>query len=417
MKILIENSGYALRNMGDLAMLQVGVSKISTLFPSAEIYIYTSSPDRLAEHKIRGIPVDPTINLQWARGRVIPVLGRWFPESWYSAILELDHHFKRMVPLASQRLIKTYSGCGLAEPQQKPSVVDLVRQSDLIIATGGGYLTDSFSEFAMQLLVTIELGQYFGKPTAIFGNGLGPLKDIRLAKQAARVFPRLQLLGLREGLRSPALARQLGAPVSITCVTGDDAVGLAHGLTPQSLGNQLGINIRCAEYSGVSEQLGRNLVRACREIAEVIGASTVSIPISFCDAAPDLQPLVSSSANRYSRESVLETPETIIRRVGQCRLVVTGSYHAGVFALSQGVPVVGVAVSQYYVDKFEGLSKQFGSGCQVHQMGHDIDFCGLRDTVCKLWENAPELRPDLLKRAKAQTMASDDLYERLRSVL
>ena len=30
------------------------------------------------------------------------------------------------------------------------------------------------------------------------------------------------------------------------------------------------------------------------------------------------------------------------------RLVITGSYHAGVFALAQGVPVLALAKSAYY---------------------------------------------------------------------
>ena len=36
---------------------------------------------------------------------------------------------------------------------------------------------------------------------------------------------------------------------------------------------------------------------------------------------------------------------------------VTGSYHAGVFALAQGIPVVGLLQSAYYEQKFIGHSE------------------------------------------------------------
>ena len=58
----------------------------------------------------------------------------------------------------------------------------------------------------------------------------------------------------------------------------------------------------------------------------------------------------------------------VFEQIGFCRVLITGSYHAGVFALAQGVPSICVAQSQYYVDKFVGLADQFGEGCRVIQL-------------------------------------------------
>ena len=41
-------------------------------------------------------------------------------------------------------------------------------------------------------------------------------------------------------------------------------------------------------------------------------------------------------------------------------MVVTGSYHAAVFALAQGIPAIGLTSSSYYDAKFYGLRDQFG---------------------------------------------------------
>ena len=42
------------------------------------------------------------------------------------------------------------------------------------------------------------------------------------------------------------------------------------------------------------------------------------------------------------------TIDDVLTAIADCRVVVTGSYHAAVFALSMGVPAVGLAASRYY---------------------------------------------------------------------
>ena len=54
-----------------------------------------------------------------------------------------------------------------------------------------------------------------------------------------------------------------------------------------------------------------------------------------------------------------------MNQIARCRVVITGSYHAGVFALSQGIPVVAIVNSDYYSSKFIGLADQFGGGVEI----------------------------------------------------
>ena len=49
MRILIENGGYRITNMGDLAMLQIAVSRLKDLWPGALIEVLTSRPDLLTK--------------------------------------------------------------------------------------------------------------------------------------------------------------------------------------------------------------------------------------------------------------------------------------------------------------------------------------------------------------------------------
>ena len=106
----------------------------------------------------------------------------------------------------------------------------------------------------------------------------------------------------------------------------------------------------------------------------------------------------------------LDSPQDVIRRVGECRVVVTGSYHAGVFALSQGIPVVGLSRSDYYDDKFLGLADQFGPGCCLVALDEAGTAHALVARVRELWREADELRqriPGLSVARYDRIMAND----------
>jgi colanic acid/amylovoran biosynthesis protein len=116
-------------------------------------------------------------------------------------------------------------------------------------------------------------------------------------------------------------------------------------------------------------------------------------------------------------ESVPATSDELIARVGTCRIVVTGSYHAGVFALSQGIPAVCVFNCEYYENKFRGLAAQFGVGCTVIGKSSEDFTASLVDSIIEAWENAEHWRPPLLEAARAQVeagqVACNDLWERM----
>ena len=48
MRILVENSGYSLGNLGDAAMLQVALRRFRAFWPHARVQVLTARPDRLA---------------------------------------------------------------------------------------------------------------------------------------------------------------------------------------------------------------------------------------------------------------------------------------------------------------------------------------------------------------------------------
>jgi hypothetical protein len=89
-----------------------------------------------------------------------------------------------------------------------------------------------------------------------------------------------------------------------------------------------------------------------------------------------------------------------------------------VFALAQGIPVVALAASRYYLDKMHGLADQFGQGCEVVPLEPASRLASrLSEAMNSAWENADLLRPSLLARAAAQVASGRAAYERLAAIV
>src|SRR5262249_45904196 len=106
-------------------------------------------------------------------------------------------------------------------------------------------------------------------------------------------------------------------------------------------------------------------------------------------------------------------PKDTIANVGQCRIVVTGTFHTAVFALSQGIPAGGPAQSPMYREKFGSLADQFGPGCQALTLDDPDLENKLTNAIDAAWQAAERLRPELLSAAERQIAMGRAAYRRI----
>jgi hypothetical protein len=89
----------------------------------------------------------------------------------------------------------------------------------------------------------------------------------------------------------------------------------------------------------------------------------------------------------------LPTPRSLAVATANCRAVVTGSYHVGVFALARGIPVVGVSRSKYYDLKFEGLRALFSDrAVQLVSLGDGDARTNLERAIRAAWDVSDAIR-------------------------
>ena len=395
MRILLEPGTYTLENVGDVAMLQVAVRRLQRQWPGAAIRVVTEAPERLAD-------VCPGTEAIVTR-KVTDVRKRR-AGSAASRLLSL-------------RVWKRWVGGKQNTRFSKPdAIAELLRRTDLLVVSGMGAINDSFSARALRLLDTVEMAVDRRVPVAFFGQGIGPIRDPAFRERVARALRRVDLLALRERLAGPRLLDEIGVPRNIVRVTGDDAIELAYDARPQSIGAALGINVRVAEYAGVDDTIVNAVRDVLRATLERVHARVLPVPISHRHGGLDAKTnraLLRDIEPDSDGGATLLTSRDVIGQVGHCRVVVTGSYHAGVFALAQGVPVVALVNSTYYADKFRGLADMFGGGCEIVTLRDDSFRSALSDAITRAWASVDHIRASLLTAAARQVHLGHDAYREL----
>jgi polysaccharide pyruvyl transferase WcaK-like protein len=430
MRVLVENGEYWLNNKGDLSILDVTLKRIAGRWPHVRIGVLTSAPELLRAYAPQAEPVHYERGGDWSRRRLgKSPIGRFGSERAGPLLHGLDaaaalpakvtRRLQRMTQLNREgkggRTDSLAPGSHCTSlSRDGGQLPNAVADASAVIAIGGGYLTDVDSYQTERTLDLLGCAIEHGIPTVMLGQGIGPMEDPRLLARAAAVFPRVDLIALREGRRGPELLRSLGVADERMVVTGDDAVELAYTNRRSHLGNDIGVCLRVAEYSPVDVGVRKVVSQVLQDAAAEHRAGLVPLIVSeYADEdRRSTLPLLAGSREAAKPLGRFASAGALTREVGRCRVVVTGAYHVAVFSLSQGIPVVGLSTSQYYDDKFEGLAAMFGTGLELVRLDEHGLQPRLQDAIDRSWVDAPALRPVLLDAAIRQVEASRAAFER-----
>ena len=424
MRILVDtalNTGAAeYSNLGDVSMLQVGVRRLQHLWSSARIEVLTDSPTNLALFCPGAKPLPRVGRDLWiGNDAIIGGFDRLMPRTASLGLSNLSRTFRLRYPGAFRSLADLRLTIR-DRRNVRPDVnvfLEAMEHADLFVVCGAGGFTDATREWNISTLDTIEEAMQRNIPVAMFGQGLGPLGDPEILRRARQILPKVSLLTLRGGRGGSAVAKSLGVNSSHILTTGDEAVELAYEAREKEPGQAVGINLRVASYSNVSGNMLASLKPVLHEFARRHKVSLLPVPIAFHAWANDhltIQRLLQGFDDRSDGGLTLDTPLKVIQQVGRCRIVITGAYHAAVFALSQGIPVVGLSASDDYTAKFLGLQDQFGQGCETVSLGAPDASELLAAAAERAWQSAEKVRLPLQEAARRQVALSQGAYERIR---
>jgi polysaccharide pyruvyl transferase WcaK-like protein len=418
------NTGTAeYKNLGDVAMLQVAVARLLRLWPAAQIEVLTESASNLARYCPGARPL-PRLGCNcWIGNRIL--LGRYhqFLPSWVSVRLSAS---KRAIGLRWPRVLEFLINLRLrlfdANGQRKNFNVfmEALRNTDLLVVCGSGGFADSCREWNLATLGTIESALRRRIPVAMFGQGMGPLTDPVSSSRGKEVLPAVHLISLRGSRGGRELLESMGVSSTRVLTTGDEAIELAYAARVKELGNAVGINLRVASYAGTKPEVIQGIASVLQEFARRQDVPLLPVPIAFHEYANDhqtIQRLLAGFDDQSDGGLSLDTPHKLIEQVARCRILVTGAYHAAVFALAQGIPVVCLASSAYYLAKFQGLEDLFGIGCATVTLDEPDWPSRLADAMEIAWDSAKTVRSPLLHSASQQIALSRGAYQHVSDLL
>ena len=174
------------------------------------------------------------------------------------------------------------------------------------------------------------------------------------------VLPSVDLISIRELRTGLPLLNSFGVKRNRVIATGDDAIELVYQARSNELGHGIGVNLRIASYS----EIDRGCISVIRKILHDFSGRNNAVlhpvPISRHEGDSDLmtiQALMEGYDDGSDSWRSLDSPHKVIKQIGRCRIIVTGSYHAAVFALAQGISVVALAKSAYYIEVLAKMQK------------------------------------------------------------
>ena len=395
-------------------MQKTALTRLSSAWPTARIEVFTDSTQRFPFYADNIRPISTVGRNLFLSG---VLRNRRIPESvqrWEHGMMRRHSKLWR-IPLR----LRLHATKKSAQEEYR-SFQQAIADTDLLVVCGMGGVTDVFELYALDLLETIRLVKRNGRSKVVMlGQAFGPIaEDSLLYSAAAEVLPMVDCFTLRESHTSVPLLERLGVQPARMRYTGDDALEAAVQDRSESPGASIGINVRVAPYSEIGPSHLSGLRNVLEKNAHSTGAALVPLPCSAYDEEDDdgFIRTITNLSSRFAGARQI-TPEEMIQQLHQCRIAVLGSYHAAVFALAQGIPVVGLYRSAYYRDKFYGLADSFGASVIPVEVGPAGWEETLNNTIDRLWIDAPILRQPLQSSADAMLTSGRNAFQTIAEMI
>lgn len=235
-----------------------------------------------------------------------------------------------------------------------------LEDSDFILFSGGGYLTDLGTLEARACLLTGILGILLRKPVFFSGQGIGPLRNPVTRFLLKFVGKRAQRILLRDHDASKRLLAGINIDQQKMREAGDDALTLpvsSKATTEKSeAGKILGIHLRLTPFGTES---GRIIERTKSIFQPLIRDGWKLRFYKFASQSAwesDLYArlMEEMDGNHYSIVQS-DDPGEIRHSIGECTVCIGMAYHFLLFALAEAVPAIGLYSGPYYRQKLHGL--------------------------------------------------------------
>lgn len=353
--VLFLNTGVG-KNLGDRAMLLNIVRQVRARKPSYRLLVAAGTPDAmLAEFNLERSAFLIDCWGRWQKIRSTGLVPGWAVRPARTAFEWLDSAILALLVVFSA-LTGWRPLRGSTEGEFIASIVD----ADAVWLSGGGYLTDQGMFECRALLLTALLASLLGKPVVMSGQGLGPFKT-RMTRTLFRwLARRAEFIGLRDSGRGAELLAELGVATDRFRTVCDDALTLPPSSARAQEAQTIGVHWRVSPHQAETDRVQGVLEATLDELA----AEGWAIRLFVMHRIANYETAIYEEwirARGWANVTIIrsEDPRELRAEIAACSVGIGMAYHFSVFALSAGVPVIGLWHNHYYKDKLEGLFSAF----------------------------------------------------------
>lgn len=307
-------------------------------------------------------------------------------------------------------------------------VIEAVRAADGVAVSGGGNMASIWPMHIFERATLAALAARFDKPFVVSGQTIGPELEGADRDLTARLLGSARLVGLRE-TASAALVRELGVTGDGVESTIDDASFLG---MDWSAGAPAAGSPEAAPYCAVTLAahvggLDRDaFADATARLLDRVAAET-GLEIVFFAHFASLRGTDDERGDSLAHRRVIDrmtqpsriepTTDSIAaaRFARGASLAVSSRYHPAIFAVSAGVPTVGIAVDDYTTVKLTGALGNFGQAGVV--TARDVLGGSATGVVLDTWRASDAIRSTWASRVEPARAASDAWWDRVTATL
>jgi polysaccharide pyruvyl transferase WcaK-like protein len=357
-------AGHGYGNVGDEAQCGACIDRWRRVAPDARITLFTPNPAYTSA--LHGEEVTWAPRVAWFGANTS---GTYFQDG---RRFTLQYVLLRWRLEISCRFIRANIPFSLLRPSEMQVVQD-VRMHDLLHISGGGFLTGKTRSRLWENCLLMRVCQLLNKPYILTGHNIGVFQTHADRRVAHMGLKKAFWIGLRDrGISEKELAGIgiKGDHVQSEC---DDAL-LCPRLPVKEVFvrlQQLGVDparpwvaVQFHTWGQAAEKqqsIRKLFAEHCDRLVRDLGLQVVVISMTPSDVEPETLLLDDMKEKGFL---VPYSPDFRVVRgvIADSALVLTFKHHPIVFAQGEGVPVVSVALDDYYQHKNLGALENTGHG-------------------------------------------------------
>ncbi|WNZ29236.1 MAG: polysaccharide pyruvyl transferase family protein [Candidatus Bathyarchaeota archaeon] len=414
MKRILLIGGYGYQDLGDEAQLTAVIENLQHFIPDAHLTILTDNLENTKKHQKDDLNIDFSLKYCMNSFSFIRQKNKTSSnenKKKSSDATSIFSNYLCSIILALKFLILILNAQLLKKNKRTfflnytlLKFLKTLKKSDMLFCVGGGTLTSVWRSELYHKSIIIILCRIFEKPIILSGQTIGPFYGFFDRILARYSINQVNLITLRERF-STIILKNLGVTKPIIRITADDSITLASESYQRfeyiikregiDLNHPLiGINVIGLRYLQKNqtkiEKVKIVLAKVADKLIDEHDARVLFVPIQYGvdgDGSPAIDVLqLMCNKNKAFVLSKMYDAKQIKCIIDHLDFVIGFRYHFNVFALTSGVPAIGIYIDDYYKIKINGIFDLFGQlnySINVENVNYDLLMTLINDVQLK----------------------------------